>query len=159
MRLENQKYIEELERQKKLEEQKEKERREKEEKERREKEEKERKEKEEKERKEKEEKERKEKEEKERKEKEEKERKEKESKTKTYRNQEIVQGVTNWKDSVFKPEKKSLCPFDSEGWICPDNVTRTDLKGWDHYIYGQNPKKYLIQINIQFSTRVQHVMI
>ena len=114
---ENQKIIEELERQKKLEEQKEKERKEKEEKERKEREEKERKEKERKE-------------------------KEKKSEKKIYRNQEIIQGTAMWEDPLFKPEKKSLCPYDSQGWIFPDNVTKADLKGWDYYIWARPEDVY-----------------
>ena len=116
---ENQKYLEELEKQKKLEEQKEKERKEKEEKER------------------------KEKEEKEKKEKEEKAKKEKKSEIKIYKNQEIIpESSPAWIDPLFKPEKKSLCPYDSEGWILPDNVTKADLKGWDYYIWVRAEEIY-----------------
>ncbi len=114
---ENQKYLEELEKQKKLEEQKEKERKEKEEKERKEKEEKERIEKERKE-------------------------KEKKSKKKIYKNQEFAPENIAWIDPLFKPEKKSLCPFDSQGWIFPDNVTKADLQGWNNYIWARAEEIY-----------------
>ena len=119
---ENQKYLEELEKQKKLEEQKEKERKEKEEKERKEKDEKEKKEK----------------------ERLEKERKEKEKKSaiKIYKNQEIVPETATWTDPLFKPEKKNLCPFDSQGWIFPENVTKADVQGWNNYIWARAEQIY-----------------
>ena len=117
---ENQKYLEELERKKKLEEQKEKERKEREEKERLEKEEKERKEK----------------------ERLEKERKEKELQKKIYKNQEFAPENVAWTDPLFKPEKKSLCPFDSQGWIFPTNVTKADLQGWNNYIWARAEEIY-----------------
>ena len=114
---ENQKYLEELEKKKKLEEQMEKERKEKEEKERKEKEERERKEK-------------------------EKREKEKKSQIKIYKNQEIVPETATWTDPIFKPEKKSLCPFDSQGWIFPENVTKADVSGWNNYIWCRAEEIY-----------------
>ena len=42
-----------------------------------------------------------------------------ETPTKIFRKQEIYKGKEPWSDPIFKPEKKSLCPFNKYGWILP----------------------------------------
>ena len=32
---------------------------------------------------------------------------------------------------IFPPEKKSLCPFDSKGWVLPEDVWESDVDGWE----------------------------
>ena len=132
---ENQKILEEIERQKKEEEEKERLEKERLDKERLEKEriEKERIEKERIE---------KEKEEKERIERERKEKEKKKSEIKIYKNQEIVPETTTWTDPIFKPEKKNLCPYDSQGWIFPENITKADVAGWNNYIWARAEEIY-----------------
>ena len=48
-----------------------------------------------------------------------------------YRDQEIYKGSSPWTDPLFPPEKKSLCPFNSKGWVLPEDVWDSDVDGWD----------------------------
>ena len=48
-----------------------------------------------------------------------------------YRDQEIYKGNQPWTDPLFKAEKKSLCPFDSKGWVLPEDVWESDVDGWE----------------------------
>ena len=48
-----------------------------------------------------------------------------------YKNQEIYKGDNAWTDPLFPPEKKSLCPFNSKGWVLPEDVWESDVDGWD----------------------------
>ena len=48
-----------------------------------------------------------------------------------YRDQQIYKGNTAWTDPLFPPEKKSLCPFDSKGWVLPEDVWESDVDGWE----------------------------
>ena len=48
-----------------------------------------------------------------------------------YRDQEIYKGSSPWTDPLFPAEKKSLCPFDSRGWILPEDVWESDVDGWE----------------------------
>ena len=48
-----------------------------------------------------------------------------------YRDQEIYKGNSPWTDPLFPPEKKSLCPFNSKGWVLPEDVWESDVDGWD----------------------------
>ena len=84
----------------------------------------------------------KEKEEKERIEKEKREKEKKKAELKIYKNQEIVPETTSWIDPIFKPEKKNLCPYDSQGWIFPENVTKADVAGWNNYIWARAEEIY-----------------
>ena len=125
---ENQRILEEIERQKKEEEEKERLEKERLDKERLEKERLE--------------KERLEKEEKEKLEKEKKEKEKKKAEMKIYKNQELVPETANWTDPLFKPEKKNLCPYDSQGWIFPENITKADVSGWNNYIWARAEEIY-----------------
>ena len=48
-----------------------------------------------------------------------------------YRDQQIYKGNTPWTDPLFPPEKKSLCPFNSKGWVLPEDVWESDVDGWE----------------------------
>ena len=48
-----------------------------------------------------------------------------------YRDQEIYKGSSPWTDPLFPAEKKSLCPFNSKGWVLPEDVWESDVDGWD----------------------------
>ena len=48
-----------------------------------------------------------------------------------YRDQQIYKGNTPWTDPLFGPEKKNLCPYDSRGWVLPEDVWESDVDGWD----------------------------
>ena len=62
--------------------------------------------------------------------------KEKIKNIKIYKNQEIIpENSSPWTDPLFKPEKNSLCPCDSAGWIFPEKVTKQDVQGWNYYIW------------------------
>ena len=51
---------------------------------------------------------------------------------KVYKNQEIYKGSSAWTDPMFKPEKKSLCPYDKNGnWELPEDVLDSDVDGWE----------------------------
>ena len=64
------------------------------------------------------------------------EKEEKPQKIKIYRNQELIpENSSPWIDPLFKPEKSNLCPCDSKGWIYPDKVTKSDVQGWNNYIW------------------------
>ena len=54
-----------------------------------------------------------------------------------YKNQKIIsESSSSWIDPLFKPEKNSLCPCNSQGgWIFPDKVTKSDVQGWNNYIW------------------------
>ena len=54
------------------------------------------------------------------------------SEEKIYRNQEIYKGEDAWTDPLFPPEKKSLCPYNSRGWILPEDVWESDVDGWEN---------------------------
>ena len=49
-----------------------------------------------------------------------------------YRDQKIYKGNSAWTDELFPHEKKSLCPFDSKGWILPEDVWESDVDGWEN---------------------------
>ena len=51
--------------------------------------------------------------------------------TKIFRNQEIYKGKEPWIDPIFKPEKKSLCPYHKYGWILPEVAENDDIEGWE----------------------------
>ena len=53
--------------------------------------------------------------------------------TKIFRNQEMYKGTEPFKDPLFKPEKASLCPFDKNGWILPEDALDDDLEGWETF--------------------------
>ena len=53
--------------------------------------------------------------------------------TKIYRNQKMPTGNKPWTDDLFPPEKKSLCPFDSNGWVLPEDVWESDVEGWEAF--------------------------
>ena len=55
-------------------------------------------------------------------------------KEKIFRNQEIYKGTEPWKDPLFLPEKKNLCPFDNRGnWILPEDALDDDVLGWEKF--------------------------
>ena len=55
-----------------------------------------------------------------------------ETPTKIFRKQEIYKGKIPWTDPIFKPEKKSLCPFNKyKGWILPEDAENDDVYGWE----------------------------
>ena len=37
-----------------------------------------------------------------------------------------------WKDNLFPPIKKSLCPYNDVGWILPEDSLEEDLNGWEN---------------------------
>ena len=49
----------------------------------------------------------------------------------TYRDQQMYKGNTPWTDPLFPAEKKSLCPFNSKGWVLPEDVWESDVNGWE----------------------------
>ena len=53
--------------------------------------------------------------------------------TKIYRDQKMPNGNKPWIDDIFPPEKKSLCPFDSNGWVLPEDVWESDVDGWESF--------------------------
>ena len=53
--------------------------------------------------------------------------------TKVYRDQKMPTGDEPWTDDIFPPEKKSLCPFDSKGWVLPEDVWESDVEGWEKF--------------------------
>ena len=57
---------------------------------------------------------------------------------KVYKNQEIYKGSSAWTDPMFKPEKKSLCPYDSKGeWVLPEDVLDSDVEGWQKFKWAR----------------------
>ena len=40
-------------------------------------------------------------------------------------------GDKPWVDDIFPPEKKSLCPFNKQGWVLPPEVWDSDVEGWE----------------------------
>jgi hypothetical protein len=48
-----------------------------------------------------------------------------------YRDQQMYKGNAPWTDPLFPAEKKSLCPFDSKGWVLPEDVWESDVDGWE----------------------------
>ena len=53
--------------------------------------------------------------------------------TKIYRNQKMPTGNQPWTDDLFPPEKKSLCPFDSNGWVLPEDIWESDVVRWEAF--------------------------
>ena len=51
--------------------------------------------------------------------------------TKIYRNQQMPTGDKPWIDDKFPPEKKSLCPYNKQGWVLPPEVWDSDVEGWE----------------------------
>ena len=52
---------------------------------------------------------------------------------KVFNNQTIVQNCEIWIDSLFEPNRKSLCFFDKKGkWIIPEYGNDTYLRGWEN---------------------------
>ena len=47
----------------------------------------------------------------------------------------IPENSSPWVDPLFKPEKQSLCPYDSKGWVFPEKVSKLDVQGWNYYIW------------------------
>ena len=57
---------------------------------------------------------------------------------KIYKNQELYKGDSAWTDPMFKPEKKNLCPYDSNGeWILPEDVLDSDVDGWEKFKWAR----------------------
>ena len=38
-----------------------------------------------------------------------------------------------WIDEIFQPEKKSLCAFNSNGWVLPEDVWESNVAGWEEF--------------------------
>ena len=53
--------------------------------------------------------------------------------SKIYRNQKMPEEGKPWIDEIFQPEKKSLCPFNSNGWVLPEDVWESDVAGWEKF--------------------------
>ena len=54
---------------------------------------------------------------------------------KIYAHQKMYTGTDPWIDPLFPPEKKSLCPYDSKGWIYPEGVSKDYVTGWQYYTW------------------------
>ena len=52
---------------------------------------------------------------------------------KIYRNQKMPVRNKPWTDDIFPPEKQSLCPFDCNGWVLPEDVWESDVAGWEEF--------------------------
>ena len=50
---------------------------------------------------------------------------------KVFNKQIIQENCQNWTDDLFKPERKSLCPFNKWGWIIPDKGENKYLENWN----------------------------
>ena len=53
--------------------------------------------------------------------------------SKIFNNQEFYKGEKPFTDPLFLPEKNSLCPYDEEGWLLPDQTWESDVEGWENY--------------------------
>ena len=51
--------------------------------------------------------------------------------TRTFHKQQPSSMLQAFTDSSFPPKKGSLCPFDKEGWIIPEEVEEDDIEGWE----------------------------
>ena len=46
-------------------------------------------------------------------------------------NQKMPIRSQEWKDNLFLPTKKSLCPYDEKGWVLPEDVLEDEIQGWE----------------------------
>ena len=51
--------------------------------------------------------------------------------TNIYGRQKIPNHSETWKDDILPAEKKSLCPYDKDGWDLPEEVEEDDLENWE----------------------------
>ena len=52
---------------------------------------------------------------------------------KIYRKQSLCKTSGNWTDLLFSPQTRSLCPYNSNGFLLPEGVNPHDLKGWNNF--------------------------
>ena len=52
---------------------------------------------------------------------------------KIFRKQKLCQAAGKWTDLLFGPQTRSLCPYNSNGFLLPDGINYYDLKGWKNY--------------------------
>ena len=52
---------------------------------------------------------------------------------KIYRKQTLCKTSGNWTDFLFSPQTRSLCPYNSNGFLFPEGVNPQDLIGWNNF--------------------------
>ena len=56
---------------------------------------------------------------------------------KIYRKQNLCKTSGNWSDFLFGPQIRSLCPYNSKGFLLPDGVSLRDIAGWNRYKWSR----------------------
>ena len=51
--------------------------------------------------------------------------------SRTYHQQKPPKTFEPWTDDIFPPKKISLCPYNKEGWVRPEDVLEDDVQGWE----------------------------
>ena len=51
--------------------------------------------------------------------------------TRTFHQEKQSSMIETCTDKSFPPKKGSLCPFDKEGWVIPEEVEEGDIEGWE----------------------------
>ena len=52
---------------------------------------------------------------------------------KIYRKQNLCKTSGYWTDFLFSPQTRSLCPYNSNGFLLPEGVNPSDLRGWNEF--------------------------
>ena len=52
---------------------------------------------------------------------------------KTFKKQKIKEVNEPWIDPLFPPEKISLCPFNKNKWILPEEALEDDIRDWEQF--------------------------
>ena len=52
---------------------------------------------------------------------------------KIFRKQSLCKTSGNWTDFLFSPQTRSLCPYNSNGFLFPEGVNPQDLIGWNDF--------------------------
>ena len=52
---------------------------------------------------------------------------------KIYRRQNLCKNSGNWTDFLFSPQTRSLCPYNSNGFLLPEGVNQKDIIGWKDF--------------------------
>jgi hypothetical protein len=54
-----------------------------------------------------------------------------------YRNQKFPDGLIEFRDPLFPPEKKTLCDFKGNSWVLPPDGIPEDVEGWEDYTWAR----------------------
>ena len=54
-----------------------------------------------------------------------------------YRNQKFPDGLIEFRDPIFPPEKVTLCDYKGQSWVLPPDGIPEDVEGWENFTWAR----------------------